>query len=74
MIDPTMDIPMDELQKILDGLKDGKISKDAEKAILARIEQGRQMGLPKYEVKRQLRAILNADEGVAIAAAVDKLW
>lgn len=77
MIDPTMDIPMEELELILAGIADdGTISKEAEKALLARIEEGRAkeyintMG----EVKRQLRCKLGPVEGKKIADAVDKLW
>lgn len=75
MIDPTMDIKQDELDLILGGLgADGKISKEAEKAIMARIEEGRERGLPLLEVKRQLRAKISAEEGVVMGAAIDKLW
>ena len=75
MIDPTMDIKQDELDLILGGLgADGNISAEAEKAIMARIEEGRERGLPLLEVKRQLRAKLGPEEGVCMAAAVDKLW
>ena len=77
MIDPTMNIPMEELELILAGISDdGKISKEAEKALLARIEEGKakdyinSMG----EVKRQLRCKLNAEQGKKLADAVDKLW
>lgn len=77
MKDPTMDIPMEELEMILAGISDdGTISKEAEKALLARIEEGRSreyintMG----EVKRQLRCKLGPVEGKKIADAVDKLW
>lgn len=77
MKDPTMDIPMEELQRILAGISDdGTISKEAEELILARIEEGRKreyintMG----EVKRQLRCKLGPVEGKKIADAVDKLW
>ena len=75
MIDPTMDITMDELKLIVDGLSaDGKISKEAEDAIQKRIDEGRERGLNLLEVKRQIRAKSSADEGVLIAAAVEKLW
>ena len=77
MIDPTMNIPMEELEMILAGISDdGKISKEAEKALLARIEEGKakdyinSMG----EVKRQLRCMLGPVEGKKLADAVDKLW
>ena len=77
MKDPTMDIPMEELQLILAGISDnGEISEEAKKALLARIEEGRSreyintMG----EVKRQLRCKLGPVEGKKIADAVDKLW
>ena len=44
MKDPTMNIPMEELELILAGISDdGKISKEAEKALLARIEVGKAM-------------------------------
>ena len=40
MKDPTMDIPMEELELILAGISDdGKISEEAKKALLARIEE-----------------------------------
>ena len=75
MVDPTMDITMDELKTIIDGLSaDGKISKEAEAAIQKRIDEGRERGLPLLEVKRQLRAKPSAEEGVLIGAAVEKLW
>lgn len=75
MIDPTMDITMDELKTILDGLTpDGKISKEAEEAIQKRIDEGRERGLPLLEVKRQLRSKLGPDDGYAVASAVGKLW
>ena len=77
MIDPTMNIPMEELELILAGISDdGTISDEAKKALLARIEEGRSreyintMG----EVKRQLRCKLNAEQGKKIGDAVDKLW
>ena len=77
MIDPTMNIPMEELEMILAGISDdGKISKEAEKALLARIEEGKakdyinSMG----EVKRQFRCKLGPVEGKKLADAVDKLW
>ena len=77
MIDPTMDITKEELDLILAGISDdGTISKDAEKAILARIEEGK----ARYdintrgEVKRQLRCKLGPVEGRKVADAVDKLW
>jgi len=77
MKDPTMNIPMEELELILAGISDdGTISDEAKKALLARIEEGRSreyintMG----EVKRQLRCKLNAEQGKKIADAVDKLW
>lgn len=75
MIDPTMDITMDELKLVLDGISaDGKISKEAETAIQKRIDEGRERGLPLLEVKRQFRALSNADEGVILDAAVEKIW
>lgn len=75
MIDPTMDITMDELELILGGLsEDGKISAEAEAAIQKRIDEGRERGLPFLEVKRQLRSKLGPEQGVAMGAAVEKLW
>ena len=77
MIDPTMNISAEELKLIVDGISDdGKISADAKKAILARIEEGK----AKYDintkgqVKRQLRCKLGPAEGKKVAAAVDQLW
>ena len=47
MIDPTMNISAEELKLIVDGISDdGKISADAKKAILARIEEGK----AKYDI------------------------
>ncbi len=77
MIDPTMNIPMEELEMILAGISDdGKISKEAEKALLARIEEGKAKDYinPMGEVKRQLRCKLGPVEGKKLADAVDKLW
>ena len=75
MIDPTMDITMDELELVLGGIsQDGKISKEAAAAIQKRIDEGRERGLPMLEVKRQFRSKLNAEQGVTVAAAVEKLW
>ena len=77
MIDPTMNIPMEELELILAGISDdGTISEEAEKAILARIEEGRAKDFinPMGEVKRQLRCKIGPAEGKKIADAVDKLW
>ena len=77
MIDPTMNIPMEELELILAGISDdGTISEEAEKAILARIEEGRAKDFinPMGEVKRQLRCKLGPVEGKKIADAVEKLW
>ena len=77
MIDPTMNIPMEELQLILAGISDdGKISAEAKKALLARIEEGKARDYinPMGEVKRQLRCKLNAEQGKKIGDAVDKLW
>jgi hypothetical protein len=77
MKDPTMDIPMEELQLILAGISDdGEISEEAKKAILARIEEGRARDYINTmgEVKRQLRCKLGPVEGKKIADAVDKLW
>lgn len=77
MIDPTMNIPMEELQLILAGISDdGKISAEAKKALLARIEEGKAKGFINEmgEVKRQLRCKFGPAEGKKIADAVDKLW
>ena len=77
MQDPSMNIPMEELQLILAGISDdGKISAEAKKALLARIEEGKAKGFINEmgEVKRQLRCKLGPAEGKKIADAVDKLW
>ena len=75
MILYKMDISKEELDLILSGLPgDGTISKEAEKAILARIEEGKSKEYPMGEVKRQFRADLDADDGKKIADAIDKLW
>ena len=77
MKDPTMNIPMEELELILTGISDdGKISAEAKKALLARIEEGKARDFinPMGEVKRQLRCKLGPAEGKKIADAVDKLW
>ncbi|MBR0307839.1 MAG: hypothetical protein IJH92_03000 [Mogibacterium sp.] len=75
MVEYKMDITMDELQLMLDGISDdGKVSKEAEKAVLARVEEGKAKEFPMGEVKRQLRCKLNAEQGKKIADVVDKLW
>jgi hypothetical protein len=75
MVEPILDIKMEEIELILGGLSDdGKISKDAEKALLARIEEGKAKEYPMGEVKRQLRFLTNAEDGKKIADAIDKLW
>ncbi|MBO5513501.1 MAG: hypothetical protein J5961_02785 [Mogibacterium sp.] len=77
MQDPTMDIPMETLQMIVDGISDdGKISADAEKALLAIIAEGKARDYinPMGEVKRQLRKNLDAAPGKKVGEAVDKLW
>ena len=77
MQDPSMNIPMEELELILAGISDdGKISAEAKKALLARIEEGKARDYinPMGEVKRQLRCKLNAEQGKKIGDAVDKLW
>ncbi len=77
MKDPTMNIPMEELQLILAGISDdGEITEEAKKALLARIEEGKARDYinPMGEVKRQLRCKLSAAEGKKIADVVDKLW
>ena len=77
MQDPTMNIPMEELELMLAGISDdGKISAEAKKALLARIEEGKARDYinPMGEVKRQLRCKLNAEQGKKLADAVDKLW
>ena len=71
----TMDVTMEEIELILNGLSDdGNISEEAEKALLARIEEGKAKEFPMGEVKRQLRCKVNAEEGLKIAKAIDKLW
>ena len=74
MIDPTMGVTLEEQDRLYEGVKDGKISKEAEKTIKGVIEEAHKRGLPKLEVKRQLRDKTTAEKGVAIAAALDKLW
>ena len=75
MVEYKMDITKDELDLILKGLSDdGKISKEAEKALLARIEEGKAKEYPMGEVKRQFRSTLTAEPGKKIADAIDKLW
>ena len=77
MQDPTMNIPMEEIQLILAGISDdGKISAEAKKALLARIEEGKARGFINEmgEVKRQLRCKVGPAEGKKIADAVEKLW
>ena len=70
-----MGITQEELDLILGGLSDdGKISKEAEKALLARIEEGKAKEFPMGEVKRQFRSTLTAEPGKKIADAIDKLW
>jgi hypothetical protein len=71
----NLDITKDELDGILKGLSDdGKISKDAEKAILARIKEGKEKEYPMGEVKREFRRTLGPVEGKKISDAIDKLW
>ena len=77
MQDPTMDIPMEELELILAGISDdGTISEEAEKVLLARIAEGKARDYinPMGEVKRQLRKNLDAVPGKKIGDAIDKLW
>ena len=77
MQDPTMDIPMEKLQLIVDGISDdGKISADAKKALLEIIAEGKARDYinPMGEVKRQLRKNLDAVPGKKVGEAVDKLW
>ncbi len=77
MINPTMDIPKEELELILAGISDdGKISEAAKEALLARIAEGKAKGYinPMGEVKRQFRKNLDAVPGKKIADAIDKLW
>ncbi len=72
-----MNIPMEELELMLAGISDdGKISEEAKKALLARIEEGKARDYinPMGEVKRQLRCKLTAEQGKKLADAVDKLW
>ena len=75
MIEYKMDITQDELDLILKGLSDdGKISEEAEKALRARIDEGKAKEFPMGEVKRQFRSTLTAEPGKKIADAIDKLW
>ena len=77
MQDPTMNIPMEEIQLILAGISDdGKISAEAKKALLARIEEGKARGFINEmgEVKRQFRCKVGPVEGKKIADAIAKLW
>ena len=75
MVEYKMDITNEELDLVLGGLSDdGKISKEAEKALLARIKEGKEKEFPMGEVKRQFRAKLTAEPGKKIADAIDKLW
>ena len=75
MIEYKMDITQEELDLILKGLSDdGKMSKEAQKAIQARIDEGKAREFPMGEVKRQLRSTLGPYEGKKVADAVDKLW
>ena len=75
MTDYTMDITKEELDLILGDLSDdGKIGKKAEKAIRARIEEGKAKGYPMWEVRRQLRCKVGPAEGKKIGDAMDKLW
>ena len=75
MINPTMDISKEELDTVLKGIEDsGSISEEAEKIFLARINEGKERGLPIFEVKRQFRAHLDAGDGVKVAKAIDQLW
>ena len=75
MVEYNLHITQDELDLILKGLSDdGKMSKEAEKAILARIKEGKEKEYPMGEVKREFRRILGPAEGKKIADAIDKLW
>ena len=77
MQDPTMNIPMEELELMLAGISDdGKISEEAKKLLLARIEEGKARDYinPKGEVIRQLRCKLTAEQGKKLRDAVDQLW
>ena len=75
MRDYTMDITKEELDCMVKGVSEnGKVSKEAEKVILARIEEGKAKDYPKLEVKRQLRCKLGPEEGKRVAAVVDRLW
>ena len=75
MVHYQMDITKEELDLVLGGLSDdGKISEEAEKALLARIEEGKAKEYPMGEVKRQLRCKIGPVEGKKIADAIDKLW
>ena len=75
MVHYQMDITKEELDTVLGGLSDdGKISKEAEKVLLARIKEGKEKEYPMGEVKRQFRSTLTAEPGKKIADAIDKLW
>ena len=77
MQDPTMNIPMEELELMLAGISDdGQISEEAKKLLLARIEEGKARDYinPKGEVIRQLRCKLTAEQGKKLRDAVDQLW
>ena len=70
-----LDVKMEDLDLILNGLSDdGKISEEAKKLLLAYIEKGKAEEYPMGEVKRQLRSKLTAAPGKKIADAIDKLW
>ena len=57
MKDPTMNIPMEELELILAGISDdGKISKEAEKALLARIEEGKAKDRLEKMLEQEVKA------------------
>ena len=76
IFDPTMDITQEEMDLVLGGISDdGKISKEAEKALKDRIAAAKAHGGYMIgEVKRQYRWHTDAVNGKKIADAIDKLW
>ena len=75
IVDPTMDVNMNDLEVILGGIsEDGAISPEAEAVLRAYINAGRDRGLPMLEVKRQLRCHLDAVNGRKVADAIGRLW
>lgn len=75
MILYDLDVKKEDLDLILKGLSDdGDATEEAKKVLLAYIAKGKEQEYPIGEVKRQLRANVNAEEGKKIRHAVDKLW